>query len=77
VTGVPNSSEFGNVGLLGCSAPTLLANIFAENFTPQLSGNLAAKGSVLDGVKIRPLFVMVSHFSLLQPTVAMSAANRA
>jgi hypothetical protein len=48
VAGFPYSKKFGNLGLLGCSAPAPLSNVFANDFTPQLSGDVAPEGSVLD-----------------------------
>jgi len=36
-----DSEKFGNLGLLGCSAPTLLPNILAKDFAPQLRGDVA------------------------------------
>jgi hypothetical protein len=76
VVGFPYSNEFSNLSLLDCSAPTLLPNIFAKDFTPHLSSDVAPEGSVLDGVKVGTLFVVVGHCTLLRPTASASAANR-
>src|SRR5262249_62375076 len=68
----PYSKKFRNLGLLGSSAPALLPNVFAEDFTPQVSGDVAPEGSVLDGVKVGALF---GHYTLLQPTASTSVAK--
>src|SRR4030095_10169427 len=70
VAGFPYSNEFSNLSLLDCSAPTLLPNIFAKDFTPQLSSDVAPEGSVLDGVKVGALFVVIGHCTLLQTTAS-------
>jgi hypothetical protein len=76
VAGFPYSSEFSNLSLLACSAPTLLPNILAKDFAPQRNGDVAPEGSVLDGVKVGALFVVIDHYTLLQPTACTSAEHR-
>jgi len=43
VAGLPYCSKFSNLSLLCCGAPTLLPNVFAEDFTPQRDGGVATK----------------------------------
>jgi hypothetical protein len=55
------SEQFGNFSLLGCSAPTLLPNIFAKDFAPQLHGDIAIEGSIFDSVKVGARFARGRH----------------